>query len=855
VVGLDRLHGAEAPLDPREPRNYESYSFLCPNRLIREGLIYGCDIQKGEITEDVIYSRLHDYDSRVIVNGVAVKKPRSLSPFDLKKLAHVLYVICFERRLEDAMVSEFLRMNLKQLDELVSSSFLSVAVRGVFWGTLSEGASYIDRIVTKGARQYLLENSEQYPLFPNIAPCERYVMYGDVLEVTLSTLQSSQVGFLRSCGKEEVLRNLVDPKSFYSVLLAKKEMLIEAGHLSEEFLDDFSGYLSKLPVSPGLSSTYTDDTMVADVINLWGKLEYLDGPVLGAMVAPSYASGAFVTVPDPSERASDLCCERERSKNFKMTTGLQEDLYERIMRDTDGALVDDLRDVRVDFVDGARYFPLLTPTQKIRGVLPVLQDGYDKIFPGTALDVRYYDSENVALSDLEMNFSVSKMRITTSKIMPPKDATFFEPKVRTMVSRNRPREVKEEIIALAKRNMDTPQISQSTQFITTANRVFKKFFEKFCVPNYRDLLRDFQANPVRINSTNAAEYVTSLTPDKLKKFGSSSFMYSDVDVSRYQAFIRPAVKPKCERAAEHEYAALQTVIYHDKSVNGAYGGIFREIFRRLEMILGPKVAIFAKKDPEELKQFLNKNCSYNTRRYFVENDFSKYDKSQQEFCLMLEWAFYELLGFGLEELEMWRRGNMDSSVIDMSLGLAFYLMWQRRSGAQPTLLGNILVNMFSVADTYDIEPELMEAAAFVGDDSIITMYRPTEILLASHQMADVFNLSAGAYEGPVGYFASMYFVQTENGVDMLYDPIKALEKLGVMDTADEEKLREKFVSLSEKLRGYDNEVNLEALDSAVCQRKQLSSSIMPFLRALYTISVDYSEFRSLYSDKPITVRG
>jgi hypothetical protein len=489
----------------------------------------------------------------------------------------------------------------------------------------------------------------------------------------------------------------------------------------------------------------------------------------------------------------------------------------------------------------------------VKDARKVLQDTYDRVLPGCSLVDKTYDSYTVNNGDLDINVPAISMRLTTSKIAPIKPVKRFEPLLRTSISPDRPRATKETLIALGKRNLAAPMVEEPSHLISTMNRCYSKFFKKFCNPLYKLYLEYYRARPIMLTEENASLWTSNLDNEKLARLRSLNFTVSDQDVAKYNLMIKSQVKAKVDVSDAHEYSALQTVVYHDKEVNGYFSPIMMEVRARLEAILLPNVMLNIRKNNEKIENFLNVYELKNSTTHYVENDFSKYDKSQQWRALSLEWGLYELLGVSLEDLSLWRNGHMECTILDVSLGIKLISMLQRRSGDATTALGNTVVNMLSVADVYPIDDFVY--AMFLGDDSIIALRQPIDVSRITDHMAFTYNLIAKAYQTVQGYFCSSYIVKTPYGVKFMRDPIKVIEKLGHMNTDSEEMLKEKHISLDDTLRHYGNEICLNALDIAVQVRRNLDFSIKGALRALDTVRSDYKEYRSMFSRMPVTIFG
>jgi len=281
-------------------------------------------------------------------------------------------------------------------------------------------------------------------------------------------------------------------------------------------------------------------------------------------------------------------------------------------------------------------------------------------------------------------------------------------------------------------------------------------------------------------------------------------------------------------------------------LNAVYSPIFMEIRERLFSILKPDVLLNMKKNFSDIEKFLEIHEVHGTNINYVENDFSKFDKSQQWTCLRLEWELYEMLGLDIVMSDMWKRGHVSRSVRSTIAGIKVYSMLQRCSGDATTALGNSIVNMLSVSATYDMKDYYY--AMFLGDDSLVAMPRKIDTTDVAESMAGMFNLAAKTIQSPYGFFCSAFVVKAGGHVRYMSDPVKRIEKLGAWMSLDEDKFEEKFISFKDLVGNYNDIRFLESLNEAVTFRYNTSYNMTSALQALYELTVNKEAFRSLYAE-------
>jgi hypothetical protein len=125
------------------------------------------------------------------------------------------------------------------------------------------------------------------------------------------------------------------------------------------------------------------------------------------------------------------------------------------------------------------------------------------------------------------------------------------------------------------------------------------------------------------------------------------------------------------------------------------------IRKRFESLLSPNSAMYVEKDRNDLERFVRDNHrGVGKAAKYIENDFSKYDKSQREMCMKIEFEVYKMIGMTPLDLETWEEGNRIAFILSYDTGIQFTVLWQRHSGGPTTSIGNTIVNIVTVAYSY-----------------------------------------------------------------------------------------------------------------------------------------------------------
>jgi len=344
-------------------------------------------------------------------------------------------------------------------------------------------------------------------------------------------------------------------------------------------------------------------------------------------------------------------------------------------------------------------------------------------------------------------------------------------------------------------------------------------------------------------------------PDVVKKvqheLEESDLPLFERDVGRYMVMLKADVKPTLSNKPMYSRTEPQVIVYHEKAMSAMYSAVFRVLVRRFLSILKPNVHVNLIKDMEDVKRFLQKVHPYGKKVKYVENDFSKYDKSQDQFVFRLEQFVFGQLGMNQALMDRWLSGHENCSLFSFSTGLSLHLRYQRKSGDATTSFGNVMLNIMSVAYAYGLSD--FSWALFMGDDSLVATGATVVNEHAVDIMSEVFNLSAKTFISNQPYFASWFFmiIDEERRVIGLPDPIKRIEKFSQPVAVDDPQWRERFVSASQTCAAYAFKANTRWLGKMVAGRYQVPEyQANRLAAAIYTACASEASFRNIYSEEP-----
>lgn len=166
----------------------------------------------------------------------------------------------------------------------------------------------------------------------------------------------------------------------------------------------------------------------------------------------------------------------------------------------------------------------------------------------------------------------------------------------------------------------------------------------------------------------------------LDKRVNPEYMMCDSDWAVYNFMIKPNPKPDLTLSGVKKYAAVQTIVYHDKEINSIMCPIMRQVKKRLVAILNPKIKMFTDVSPEDFEKSLNETFDSSVLgwRHKLEVDISKYDKSQGELLLLAELEIYRMLGVPMDILD--NHAHRNTTIVDRLNDIKCEIDLQRKSG-------------------------------------------------------------------------------------------------------------------------------------------------------------------------------
>ncbi|QIM57886.1 RNA-dependent RNA polymerase [Auricularia heimuer mycovirgavirus 1] len=545
-----------------------------------------------------------------------------------------------------------------------------------------------------------------------------------------------------------------------------------------------------------------------------------------------------------------------------MATVLKQMLFDKLAGMYD-LFIDLARLVSRSTVDGSYDIPNMcqVPTFHTVDFTFVANEAYGLLMPGVRDERRVHDNAVRAYSDISVAMD-GYARVNFATTEPLRDHTAFMPNVHTDAEPPRQGSQRDYIHALGKRNMAA---YNNRKFRRSGSAEDKLNHALHCWwgPEWKHKLARFQRSPLGFKPEYVADFIAAQTDATVKNMLQEELRIEDFEMGNYQMILKKVCKAADEVGAAMKWSQPQVVVFMKKIINGIFGPIVREAFGRFIENLRPNVRVNKGETVEELQAHANA-CFTDEDFEFIENDFSAYDKSQDDACLELEMLFLRRLGFPPDLLDMWETGHIFTRIRAFDSGFTLWTMYQRKSGDVTTSFGNTILNMIAVAWCYfksavDCWNDVI-FAWFLGDDSTLCVRRgklgKRALGDGAQAMADEFNLAAKVEVHDTGYFCGQYIVRVAAQFFLLCDPVRRLSKFGRYDIRKESEFAEHYTSLIDNLRNYDRQDVLDVGAEQICRRhkgKRPLAGLRLAMWALSSVRQNSESFRRLWSAEVSTV--
>lgn len=417
----------------------------------------------------------------------------------------------------------------------------------------------------------------------------------------------------------------------------------------------------------------------------------------------------------------------------------------------------------------------------------------------------------------------------------------MRPILRTPMPHIRDYNTRELMLALEKRNRNVPSMNGVVDIEVSSSEMLDSLLEECFDPA---LLRFHLAEPITISSNSVGEWLGG-QPLSVRPMIVPDFALHCLALNEYNFSIKRKPKPNLTVDATASYLALQTIVYHEKSINAMFCSIFREIKKRVTSSLLPHVKIFCDMSSEDFEEVLQRDIppsKLSAACDKLEIDISKYDKSQRELALEFECKLMLRFGVAPDIVELWFNAHVLTRVYDKTTKLKALVSYQRKSGDASTFIGNTLFLMAVVCDLIPVSQ--LELALFSGDDSLLYGHSLSQFKNAQH-FGLKFNLEIKFFEFEKSYFCSKFLLIVNDHWTFTPDPLKFITKLGRHDLVNPLHVEEYRISFVDTVKNYKDYAICVAVADALCERYGVFKNFTNFLASLPDMT-DERNFNQLF---------
>jgi len=270
----------------------------------------------------------------------------------------------------------------------------------------------------------------------------------------------------------------------------------------------------------------------------------------------------------------------------------------------------------------------------------------------------------------------------------------------------------------------------------------------------------------------------------------------------------------------------------------------------VDEMLRPEISLNAQESDAEHEAWYNSQESRRRsfrRTYSYSADVKCYDRSQEHVALKLELEFYRRLGLSRERLEIWERTHGVKTAISMMYGVMISVVLSGVSGIFKTLFRNGLINLAALLWATQVKREEIVVLDIKGDDSDLETSILLKVETAVSRMALTLNLSSKFFTSDVRYMCKSFRIRKFGRWFFVPDPWARVQSVctPLWIERHDDSLSERWVSLVDDLRHYDNSIILDEVAVAAAQYyglKFIPNGMVLGLAALRASKDEYMRF-------------
>jgi len=387
-----------------------------------------------------------------------------------------------------------------------------------------------------------------------------------------------------------------------------------------------------------------------------------------------------------------------------------------------------------------------------------------------------------------------------------------------------------------------------------------KMIEVSYVDGWQNILaRELTGGLWQSSEVDIAEYVPKVETSKMAKLMNSFFDASDEDLSKWLMMVKSVAKPPVDAAAHAKVQLPQTILYSEQSpVTAKYSAMHTRLYEVVRSMLRPNISFNNRDSPADHEVWFNScqglrdSCE---EVIGVEGDITCYDRSQEHMMLLFELTWYRRHGLSRDTLHLWEQTHGVKRALSMMYGVVMYIVLQGVSGIFKTLFRNGLMCWGAVIYALDLRREDIISLDIVGDDFLAELSRRVclERALDVYTLTCNFTVKLGRPE--VLGICSREWIYVRGWWYFVVNPVKRIESVSraLVVNAPMDQLEEKWRSLVDDLRHYDDALVMEVLAEAVKKRYALVREPRAIIRALATMAYSRSKYFASFGPEEVVL--
>jgi len=456
------------------------------------------------------------------------------------------------------------------------------------------------------------------------------------------------------------------------------------------------------------------------------------------------------------------------------------------------------------------------------------------------------------------------MKIDTSKFDALKPEKVYRPMIRGHVAPDTRETLSSTVHVAVKRNTNTPAHADSMSIQYLWERAWGASLRVFMKPDTEEILK--QLPYVGPEQSFVDEWVAKLNERQRNRVeGDDDFSFEQLlhGASKNHLALKAKTKPDMTASYETSVKMAQSIQFDPTGKFVAIGTpIIQQKVSREAELLKDNVLIMQRKSPADVTKFLNKfdwrPNAMGERRY-LEIDYEMFDKSQGD--RLADFYLRKCAAYGVlpAYIAFIRDHSNVRSVAAMKSGVKLWLRDQNASGAPYTLDRNNDISMLSLSEELEKIISSIEFIITMGDDVLVAVRGDIDVSGWESEVNRKFGLTMKVALHKHGYICSMDIVHYPDGRSrVVADVVKRFLSFMNQSTKDEEKMRERFISYQDSLKGIEDIRVQQYISSEVCSRlvKVLPTAtpdaMMELCRGHAGCITNYTQFRRMYADEPIT---